>query len=235
MKSSRVINENVTPVRHNHEHFEQHQRHLFNCNDKNTVMTSHMVVKDSDCIGTFVTKSDLINPPEVPHTPKRSNFEKLRLVFEEKMKGNEVTEIAKPGHSPSLTRLMQLNDKKLNECLKSKRELSNKKKLKKFEKEAKLAKDYKERLKVRDIQVMFDKMAKSSAVEGSSQYNKAVKPKLEVNMGGIYGEKCDSNDREAKEVRNDVFGQLSSRNIDLNTQPLKNSNFSAKNMTKHRK
>ena len=199
MNSSQVDHEKTAKSDQNHELSKRHQCHLLKRNVENKVMTSQVVDKEivtGDSIAIFANKNDQKNPPDVPHTPpRRSNFEKLWLVFEEKMKGNEVLEFAKSSHSPSLTRLMQLNEKKLSESLKNKRDSSNKKKLKKLEKETKLAKETKERLKVRDIQVMFDKMSQNSAIEGKSQNKNSSRPKIDVNNDGIVDESDNSNDQ----------------------------------------
>ena len=99
-----------------------------------------------------------------PKTPKRSNFEKLKLAFEEKSKKGEGMSgnpsVMQSGKSPGLLRLMQQNERKLSEKLKSKKEKSSLKKLKKSEKEAKFEKENVKRKEFRDLQIMFDSMSK---------------------------------------------------------------------------
>ena len=66
------------------------------------------------------------------------------------------------GKSPGLLRLMQQNERKLSEKLKSKKEKSSLKKLKRSEKEAKFEKENVKRKEFRDLQIMFDNMSKKS-------------------------------------------------------------------------
>ena len=57
---------------------------------------------------------------------------------------------------------MQQNERKLSEKLKSKKEKSSLKKLKRSEKEAKFEKENVKRKEFRDLQIMFDNMSKKS-------------------------------------------------------------------------
>ena len=108
-------------------------------------------------------------------------FEKLRLNFEEKIKGSEKKELRQTMQSPSLMRLMQLNEKKLSESLKTKNEkIVQKKKLKQFEEETKMKKELTDRKRVRDIQMMFDRLSKNNSKDETAQNQKPLsKPPLE--------------------------------------------------------
>ena len=66
--------------------------------------------------------------------------------------------------SPSLMRLMQLNEKKLSESLKTKKEKNSaKKKLSQFEEKTKMKKELTDRKRVRDIQMMYDRLSKNNS------------------------------------------------------------------------
>ena len=124
----------------------QHQRHLHVSQVNSQLVTSQLrqrgdIISDSNA--KISVKSD-ISDQSVPQTPQKSNFEKIRLSFEAKIRGNastvKSTPKRTPSDSPSLIRLMQLNEKKLSESLKTKKVKSQQKKLKK--------KNVKRRLKV---------------------------------------------------------------------------------------
>ena len=66
------------------------------------------------------------------------------------------------GKSPGLLKLMQQNERRLSEKLKSKKEKNSLKKLKRSEKEAKFEKENEKRKEFRDLQIMFDNMSKKS-------------------------------------------------------------------------
>ena len=147
----------------------QHQRHLHVSQVNSQLVTSQLrqrgdIISDSNA--KISVKSD-ISDQSVPQTPQKSNFEKIRLSFEAKIRGNastvKSTPKRTPSDSPSLIRLMQLNEKKLSESLKAKKFKSQQKRLRKCEKEAKNAKESIERNRFRDIQKMFDKMSKNFA------------------------------------------------------------------------
>ena len=119
------------------------------------------------------------------------NFERIRAKFEEKDK-NVSVKSEKSINSPTLMKLMQSNERKLSEKLKPKRDKNSIKKLKKTEKDAKLAIENKERMKIRDIQVMFDSMANGckkvsdirtdNMVKGGEKCEGGMKPPLEVKL-----------------------------------------------------
>ena len=173
---SDIISEIVDVDEEENADNKEHQRHLCSAQVNSPLMMSQLSFKRidiSDSNAKFPNKSDS-SDLTMSKTPSKSNFEKIRLSFEAKIKGNTSTVTSTPRDSPSLVRLMQLNEKRLSESLKTKQVRSHKKKLKKCEKEAKLAKESIERNKFRDIQIMFDRMSKNFA---KNEHSHDIKPK----------------------------------------------------------
>ena len=167
--NAKVSNEIVAPVTYDIKNKFRHERHLCDSFSDSSFMKPKKTFlndpesKNIDAKEQFNT---LLKQNSTPKTPKRSNFEKLKLAFEEKSKKGEGMSgnpsVMPSGKSPGLLRLIQQNERKLSEKLKSKKEKSSLKKLKRSEKEAKFEKENVKRKEFRDLQIMFDNMSKKS-------------------------------------------------------------------------
>ena len=162
------------------------QMHNYNKSPSQNTITESP--KSPGILTNVLTKNRVKNSPQ---DTQDYNFERIRAKFEEKDK-NVSVKIEKSINSPTLMKLMQSNERKLSEKLKPKRDKNSIKKLKKTEKDAKLAIENKERMKIRDIQVMFDSMANGyknvsdiktdNMVKGGEKCEGGMKPPLEVKL-----------------------------------------------------
>ena len=158
-------NENIAMCSYTPGQITCTKRHLCADTITNQVVTSQEQ-NYRDNSGQNTDKNHENESPKMPKDlQKMSNFEKIRLKFEDKKKRNESEVRERSCMSPGLLKLMQRNEKRLSENLKTKREEKSAKKIKKMEKEAKMKSQNMERLKFRDIQKMFDKMSKKCATE----------------------------------------------------------------------
>ena len=150
---SKVIkNSNLSRESNNLDSNIAHQCHL---------STTHVMGSSID--SQYLANDDLMNSPNMQLSPRNGpNFEQLRSIFNEKLKGGPKLETGNPGKSPGLMKLMQQNERRLSENLKSKKIKDSVKKLKKREKEAKFERSTAEKKKFRDIQIMFDEMSKKN-------------------------------------------------------------------------
>ena len=154
--NTEVSNKIIAPVTHNVKNISRHERHLCeNYSDSSFLRTKKTFLNDpeSEDIYAKVQFNTFSRHNSAPKTPKRSNFEKIKLAFEEKSKKGEgmsgSPSVVPSGKSPGLLRLMQQNERRLSEKLKSKKEKNSLRKLKRSEKEAKFEKEK----EFRDLQI----------------------------------------------------------------------------------
>ena len=193
MNVSKVIgNSNLSPKSYNRELKNAYQCHLSTTHVVSSSTESQCKAND-DLPSRLYIESDKLNSPiaqlNPSKTPKRSNFEKLRSVFDEEMKGDVKNGLGNPGKSPGLMKLLQQNERKLSEKLESKKEKDSVKKLKKKEKEAKIERSNTEKKKFRDIQLMFDELSKKK--DQSEAKNTPIR-RLVYKGGKEIGPKVDS-------------------------------------------